>query len=134
MPEKLYLDTYVFMDMLSGNPELAGKAKTYLKSPSVVSAIIAAEISFHIARRDKESVEQILHFIQSLPGLEIVPVSPDIAKLAGLFRAKYRKRIEKKLTYFDCIHLATAIAGKCDKFVTGDRGMRGIVEIEIDVY
>lgn len=132
--EKLYLDTYVFMDMLSGNEELANKAKEYLKAHSVVSAIVFAELAYHIIRRDKESVEEILHLVQSLPNLEIIPVAPEIATLAGSLRAKYRKRIEKKLTYFDCIHLATAISEKCVKFITGDRGLRDIEEIEVEIY
>ena len=132
--EKLYLDTYIFMDMLSGNEELAAKAKAYMKAHSVVSAIIFTELSYHIARRDKESVEEIVYLVESLPNLQMVAVTPEIATLAGSLRAKYRKRLEKKLTYFDCIHIATAISEKCGKFVTGDRGMRGIEEIEVEVY
>ena len=132
--DKLYLDTFVFMDMLSGKEELAQKAKQYLKGYSVVSAVVFTEISFHVAKRDTESVAEILYLIESLPNLRIIPVSQEIAKLAGSIRTKYRKRLEKKLTYFDCIHLATAIAEKCDKFVTGDRGMRSIEEIEVEIY
>ena len=134
MLEKLYLDTYVFMDMLSGKEELAHKAKQYLKGYSVVSSVVFTEISFHVARRDVDSVAEILYLIESLPNLRIIPVSHEIAKLAGMLRAKYRKRLEKKLTYFDCIHIATAISERCVKFITGDRGLRGVEEIEVEIY
>ncbi len=132
--DKLYLDTYVFMDMLSGKEELAQKAKQYLKGYSVVSTIIFTEISFHVAKRDADSVSEILYLIESLPNLRIIPVDSEIAKLAGSIRTKYRKKLEKKLTYFDSVHLATAIIEKCDKFITGDRGLRSIEEIEVEIY
>ncbi len=132
--DKIYLDTYVFMDMLSGKEELANKAKQYLKGYSVVSSVVFAEISFHVARRDADSVSEILYLIESLPNLRVIPVTQEIATLAGSLRGKYRKKIEKKLTYFDCIHIATAISEKCAKFITGDRGMRDISEIEVEVY
>ncbi len=130
----MYLDTFVFMDMLSGKEELAERAKQYLKANAIVSAIIFTELSYHIARRDKENVEEILYLIESLPNLHIVPVSQEIATLAGSMRAKYRRRLEKKLTYFDCIHLATAISEKCVKFITGDRGLQDIEEISVEIY
>ena len=136
--EKIYLDTFVFMDILSGEPE-AAKARGYLEkiriSGGVVSSILFAELAFHIRRkRGRERAEEILMYIKSLPNLEIVPVNPDIAKTAGFLRSHYMKKIPKKLTYFDCIHLATALAAGCAKFVTGDRGFRDIKEIDMEIY
>lgn len=133
--EKVYFDTFVFMDILSGNLELAGKAESYLKtSQGIVSSILLTELAYHVARRKKSKVSEILFCIQSLPNMEIVSVNEEISKQAGLLRAKYRRRIEKQLTYFDSIHLATALFAGCKKFVTGDRGFREITEIEIEVY
>lgn len=133
--EKVYFDTFVFMDMLSGNPELAGKAEYYLRNAQgVVSAILLTELAFHVSRRKKSKSDEILIHVQSLPNIEIIPVDIEIARVAGMLRAKYRGKIEKKLTYFDCIHLATALQAKCKKFVTGDRGFREITDIEVEVY
>ena len=61
-------------------------------------------------------------------------VTDEIAELAGRIRAKNWKKLEKKLTYFDSIHLATAVINNAKKFVTGDRDFRGIEEIAIEVY
>ena len=138
MVEKLYLDTFVFMDILSGEPE-AKKAESYLEkiriSGGVVSSILFTELAFHIRRKKgREKAEEILMYIKSLPNLEIVPVSPDIAKAAGFLRSHYMKKIPKKLTYFDCVHLSTALAAGCTKFVTGDKGFRDIKEIEMEIY
>lgn len=139
MTEKIYLDTFVFMDILSGGAE-AKKAQTYLDKMKqgtigVVSSILFAELAFHIKRkRGKEKAAEILLYIESLPNLEIVPVSQEIAKKAGLLRARYIGKISKKLTYFDGIHLATALVSGCTRFVTGDRGFREIGEIEMEIY
>ena len=133
--EKMYFDTFLFMDMLSGNPELAEKAEAYLRnSRGVVSSILLAELAFHVSRRKRSKAAEILFYVQSLPNIEIIGVDEEIAGLAGLLRSKYRGKIQKKLTYFDCLHLATAMQSKCKKFITGDRGFREITDIEVEVY
>jgi len=133
--EKMYFDTFLFMDLLSGNPELAEKAEAYLRnSRGVVSSILLAELAFHVSRRKRSKAAEILFYVQSLPNIEIIGVDEEIAGLAGLLRSKYRGKIQKKLTYFDCLHLATAMQSKCKKFITGDRGFREITDIEVEVY
>lgn len=137
--KKFYLDTFVFMDILSGKSEAAEKAVSYLRRIStgkgIVSAIVLTELCFHVKRRgSREKADEILSYVQSLPNLKIIPVSNEISVAAGRLRARYFRKITKKLTYFDCIHIATAIAEKCDVFVTGDRGFRDIEEIEMEIY
>ena len=136
---KIYLDTFVFTDILSGE-ELSAKAIQYIeeakKVGGVISSVQLTELGFHLRRRkSREKTEEILFYVQSLPNLEIVPVTAEIAKNAGLLRARYRHmKTQKKFTYFDCIHLATALAAKCTKFVTGDRGFKEVKEIETEIY
>ncbi len=138
--QKTYLDTFVFMDILSGDPSLASKAMQYIseaeKSGGVVSSILFTELAYHIRRRkSREMTEEILFYIESLPNLEIIPLSYIIAKHAGILRAKYRRlKTMKKLTYFDAIHIATAIESQCAKFVTGDKGFKDVGEINVEVY
>ena len=38
----IYLDTFVFMDLLSGNKEIAEKAAQYIKEDAVVSSVLFA--------------------------------------------------------------------------------------------
>ncbi|MBI2233135.1 MAG: PIN domain-containing protein [Candidatus Aenigmarchaeota archaeon] len=123
------------MDLLSGNLELAEKAEAYLRnSRGVVSSVLLAELAFHVSRRKRSKAAEILFYVQSLPNIEVIGVDEEIAGLAGLLRSKYRGKIQKKLTYFDCLHLATAMQSKCKKFITGDRGFREITDIEVEVY
>ena len=115
MKEKIYLDTFVFMDVLSGGPE-AAKAEEHLNklkkdANGVVSSILFTELAFHLKRkRGAMKAEEILLYVSSLPNMEVVPVTKEIAKVAGFLRARYAGKIPKKLTYFDCIHIATALS------------------------
>jgi predicted nucleic acid-binding protein len=133
---KAYFDTFVFMDLLSGNQDFMKKAENCIKNSSgVVSSVLLAELFYHLrTKKSRETAEQVIFYIQSLPNIEIIPVSEEIAILAGKLRARYRKRIAKQLTYFDCIHLATALVCECRKFVTGDSGFRDVKEIEMEIY
>lgn len=137
--EKIYLDTFVFMDILSNEPVIAKKAESFLaltKSGTVcvVSSVLFAELAFHIKRtKGADKAEELLMHLSTLP-LEIVPLTPDIAKSAGMIRAQYINKIEKKLTYFDCIHIATALSANCIKFVTGDRGFKDVKDIKMEIY
>jgi len=137
---RIYLDTFVFMDLLSDNPEFAKKALGYLEkiksgeNRGCISAALFTELAFHIKRRKgAEKASEIIYYIQSLPNLEIIPLTSEIAQAAGLLRSKLIK-YQKKFTYFDCIHLATAIGEKCDVFVTGDRGFRDVADIKVEIY
>jgi predicted nucleic acid-binding protein len=135
--EKIYLDTFIFMDILSGDPALSAKAASYLDGKKhIISSIILTELAYHLRRRkSREKTEEVLFYIQSLPDTSIIPVTEEIGRHAGILRAKYRRlKFQKKFTYFDCIHLATAISEGCKKFVTGDRGFSGIQEIKVEIY
>lgn len=138
--KKIYLDTFVFMDILSGDPEISEKALQHVeeakKSGILISSVMVTELAFHLRRRkSREKTEEILFYIKSIPNIEIAPVTEEIAKDAGLLRAKYRRlKLQKKFTYFDCIHIATALTYRCSSFVTGDRGFRDIKEIEVEIY
>lgn len=132
---KAYFDTFVFMDLLSGT-DIAKRAGEYVKNNhGIVSSILLTELAYHIRKRKgRAKMEEVLFYIQSLPNIEIVPVDEEIATLAARIRAKYLKKIEKRLTYFDCIHIATAVATKCDIFVTGDRGFKDITDVKMEIY
>ncbi|MBI4162140.1 MAG: PIN domain-containing protein [Candidatus Aenigmarchaeota archaeon] len=134
--QKIYLDTFVFMDMLSGQKDLMEKAKKYIVQPSMVSSIIFAELVFHMVRNGvhKSKKDEILFYVRSLENLEIMNVTGEIAELAGKIRAKNWKKLNKKLTYFDSIHLATALVNNAKRFVTGDKDFRGIEEVAVEIY
>ena len=135
MPDKIYLDTYVFMDVLSGKEDFASSASAYLNlaEEKIVSVILLSELSHHLSRR-RAVVEDIIYVLEAVPNFHVVELTEEIAILAGKLRAKYHGRLEKHLTYFDAIHLATAIIENCTKFVTGDKAFKDIEEIKVEVY
>jgi len=135
MPDKIYLDTYVFMDVLSGKEDFASSASAYLNlaEEKIVSVILLSELSHHLSRR-RAVVEDIIYVLEAVPNFHVVELTEEIAILAGKLRAKYHGRLEKHLTYFDAIHLATAISLQCTKFVTGDKAFKDIEEIKVEVY
>ncbi len=133
---KMYLDTFVFMDILSANDEIVSRALAWMdqlktNATAAVSAIVLEELCYHIERRNKEKTDEVVFYIKSLP-IEIVPVSEEIALLAGKLRAKHYRT--KRFTYHDCIHIATAMLTKCDIFVTGDSKFEGVSEIKTEIY
>ena len=123
------------MDVLSGKEEFSDKAAEYLNSSEekIVSVILLSELSHHLTRR-RAVAEDIIYVLEAVPNFHVVELTEEIAILAGKLRAKYHGRLEKHLTYFDAIHLATAITLECTKFVTGDKAFKNIEEIKVEVY
>ena len=64
--------------------------------------------------------------------IKVISVTEEIAELAGKLRAKYYSK-ERQISFIDCIHLATAIVSKAEKFVTGDKDFLGVEEIKIEL-
>lgn len=59
------------------------------------------------------------------PNLAVRVVDGDVAEIASELRGRYRLRTP------DAVHVATAIAAGADAFVTADRDLRKVREIEI---
>ena len=131
---KIYLDSYVFIDILSGKKE-SKKAAQHLKSSAekMVSAVLFSEISYTLSLADADA-EDIFYIIDSIPNLHIIELDESSSILAGKLLAKYSSRLERKLTYFTAVHLATAIDKKCKKFVTSNESLKKIKEIKVEVY
>ncbi len=135
----LCLDSYVLMDILSDKEDRIAKGRKYIAEAKAKGGIISsaafAEVFFHIARRSSvENASKAILFIKSIENIEIIDVNQDISILAGNLRAKYYNRMQKDLSYLNCIYLATAVMNNCKKFITGDKDFKGIEEIETEVY
>jgi predicted nucleic acid-binding protein len=135
----IYLDSYVFLDLFSGEKELMEKAKKYLerakKEGCTISTVVLTEVIFHLARKRFENIiEDFLLFVDTFEKMKVVDVNREIALLAGGLRYKYYKKQECELSFLDCIHIATAISTKCSSIVTGDKEFSKIEEIRTEVY
>jgi predicted nucleic acid-binding protein len=122
----IYLDSYVILDLFSGEKRLAEKAKKYLekakKEGCVISTVVLTEVIFHLIRKGFENVvDDFLLFVDTFEKMKVVDVNKEIAIMAGKLRGKYYKKPGCELSFLDCIHIATAIFAKCSKIVTGER-------------
>ena len=135
----IYIDSYVFLDLFSGERRLIKKAERYLRlavrKGLVISTVVITEVAYHLLRRGKEdALNAFLLFLERVEKSRIVSVDKEIALLAAKLRKKYYRKGKCELSYLDCIHAATAIVSKCEKLVTGDKDFASIKEIEVEVY
>jgi predicted nucleic acid-binding protein len=94
----------------------------------VTSAVGLIEIlTGALLRGDELLARRAEEVLTGLDGSTIVPVTLDVAKHAARLRAAYRLRTP------DAIHLATAVAAEAAEFVTTDRRLARVKEIEVHV-
>ncbi len=92
----------------------------------VVSALALAELAVGPAVAQAEVVaERYQDAIRSIWHLDIVPLSADIAVDAGLLRGR------TGCSLADAIHLATARQAGATAFVTNDRRVRHLPQLEV---
>ena len=113
MAKHILVDTDVMVDFLRGHPE----AVTLVQTQSVriiLSSIVAAELCAGV-RGDEElsALDGLLHLFR------IIPVSPELARTAGLYRRDYAKSHGVGLS--DAIIAATAQAENADLITLNTR-------------
>ncbi len=88
------------------------------------SAITIAEVIDVGVRRYGQRVEMMGDRVSALiaGGLEIVPASEDIARLAGALRARHWDRDRRPVSLADCVVLATGMA-LGDQLATSDAAL-----------
>ncbi len=126
------LDTYVFFEAMNKNERAIKVLKEVKEKGGVISVLVLTELYYHLSKRNLvEEYYKIRVIIDEL-NIKIIPVTEEIAELAGKLRAKYYSK-ERQISFIDCIHLATAIISKAKKFVTGDKDFLGIEEIKVEL-
>lgn len=129
------LDSWIFLEyFVEGLKFKSCKQLVLSKDTKVMSAAALMEIRYRgtkIAGRTK--ARRFLHDIKIDPSVTIVDVDSKIAERAAGLRLKYYNKDERELSYADCIHIATAINSKCDKFYSGDPDFKGIKEISVEI-
>jgi predicted nucleic acid-binding protein len=92
----------------------------------VVSAIVLAEIAVGpVAAGDETLVERYADAIRGAQGVQVVPLTADIAVDVGILRGRHRIQIA------DAIHLATARHVGASAIVTNDERMRALPHLEV---
>ncbi len=130
----LALDTPIWIAFIEQKPALAsgvnpifealkaGQARVVTSTVTLIEILTGA-----LLRGDEHLARRIEAVLTGLAGVSIVPVTAGIAVRAARLRAAYRLRTP------DAIHLATAIAAEASEFVTTDRRLARVREIDVRV-
>lgn len=100
---------------------LGVKGKTLVSSTLTLSELLAKK---EIVESESKMILLKTAFL-TVPNLQIVPPSIEIAENAALLKIKYN------LTLPDAIHLTTAISQKADIFITNDKKFKRVKEIKV---
>jgi len=90
---------------------------------SVITLLEASVLPFSINKRERAF--KYLHLLLTMPNLLVNNVDPNVALKAAELRAKYRIKTP------DAIQLATAILGNATGFITNDKKLKAVKELDI---
>lgn len=130
--ERVYLDTNVFIYALEGYPDFVDELTELFESldegnlSAVTSELTLAEVLVRpFIDRNIERQTAYQQALQSSDVLEVVLVSRDVLIEAARLRSIANLRLP------DAIHGATARLTRCETFLTNDRQLLAIPDIEV---
>jgi len=100
----------------------SGRVRVVTSSVGLIEILTGA-----LLRGDELLARRAEEVLMGLNGSTVVPVTLEIARQAARLRAAYGLRTP------DAIHLATAVAAEAAEFVTTDRRLARVKEIEVRV-
>lgn len=129
---RLFVDTAPVIYFVEQNPHFQLQVNTIFErvdegqlrivnSPITLSECLVIPFRSGNEQLQKDFQELLVHGVNT----EFVPTSEAIAVEAANLRATYN------LTLADAIQLATAVATQCDAFLTNDKQLKRVSEIEI---
>jgi len=127
------VDTSPFIYLFEGSGERSKRAVEMfglLGSVRTITSIVTPiEILTHCVREGQSELEAAyLDFFQNTPKLSVFQIDWAIAQKAVYLRAKYQ------FTTPDAIQIATALVHEADVFITNDRRLTGVTEIEVVLF
>jgi predicted nucleic acid-binding protein len=129
-PERLYLDTNVFIEMFEKRGKVSDCLLRLFAGPLrpnnhhiVTSHLTLAEILVDpIRHSDETRAFRYQGFLQDIPGLmTMAPVTREVLHRAALIRAR-----QGSIRMPDAIHIATAREQECRTFISNDFRIKGI--------
>jgi predicted nucleic acid-binding protein len=96
------------------------------KIQGMVSTIALAEVLVHPAKKgDQALARQYERLLTKSKNMHLISVDTDVARNTAELRAEYSLKTP------DALHVAAAIHGGADAFLTNDRGLRRITAIDV---
>lgn len=131
----VFLDTAPIIYFIEGNPEFGHCAKTIMESIesgsllSYTSVVTLLEVIVNPIRNDKQDLAVMYtEFLRDTNNLILQDITEKDAELVGKLRACY-----PSLKSLDSLQLAVAMNSGVDAFVTNDKKLKQIKEIDIIV-
>ena len=129
---KIYFDTTPLIYYLDSFQPYAQKVRTFIaeslsqKSSFLTSTIVNTEyLAIPFREQDYEKVMEFERF-KVILNLAVIAVDNSVSTQAARIRAKH-----KGIKGMDSIHLATAIINGCDVFLTNDKQLKQVDEINV---
>jgi predicted nucleic acid-binding protein len=130
--KRLALDTPCFIYHFEARPKFVDATTALFRLveqgrlSAVASVLAAAEVRAGVRAPGARALESsYAAAFRSFPHLTMAPVTLATAERAGDLRARYGLRMP------DALHLAAALDTGADAFVTNDRRLRSVREIEV---
>nr|WP_321497979.1 type II toxin-antitoxin system VapC family toxin [uncultured Methanolobus sp.] len=131
---KIGIDTMLFIYLFEDNEDFSDICAAILgeiecgNRKGITSSITLLEILVKPKRDgNKTAVTDYKEVLTAFPNLDIVNVDLEIADIASTLRASYSIKTP------DAIQIATSIKEGCTAFITNDRALKRIEEIEVIV-
>ena len=132
---RTYVDTNVIISIVEAATPLAPAQMQFLKSvdtgktEAITSELTLAECLVKpLAERNAAAVAAYLAFLDGRPNFPVIPIS------RGILLSAARLRGERGLKLPDAIHLATATACGCTVFLSDDRRIKSLDELQIQAW
>jgi predicted nucleic acid-binding protein len=134
--KNIYLDSNVFIYLLEGYPEFVPLLKNIFKLidngslQAITSELTLAETLVKPMADKNFSLQQIYqNTIQASAVLQVIPITRDILIEAATLRAE--SGVSGPIRLPDAIHIATARANHCQTFLTNDKQLKKIPNVDV---
>jgi predicted nucleic acid-binding protein len=128
---KIFIDTAPFIYLIEQHPDFAEKVKAYFVDSFkagdefITSVVTVSEFAVKPNRDQRlELVVDLKDFIERI-GIDVLPITLSHAELAAKLRGKYHS-----LKGMDAFQVAVALDAECEKFLTNDKALARLDEIE----
>ncbi len=129
---KTFIDTSPFIYLVENHPLFAAKVRSFIldalsNENSLITSVITL-MEFGVLPEKKGRSEIIINFesLLEIAGISMIEIDQKIAENAYKLRAKYGF-----LKGMDAIQIAVALEKKCDQFLTNDKKLSSVSEINI---
>jgi predicted nucleic acid-binding protein len=130
---RLFLDACTIIYLIESQEQLGQKTRLLLtqalqnKAQLIVSRLSFLECRVLPLKTKDDDLLRLYNEFFKLPSLQVIDLTDDVINVATDLRASYSSSLRTP----DALQLACALKGKADTFLTGDKKLAAIQEIEV---